>query len=148
MGLGKVFGHCRACTKGLLVLGAISSCIWCLRLAATQSGGFARRTTHHVAAFASKAVCHCLHNGNELNECEACKQTDVRMPAMLCVPNDITESTHRAKNAMGMFHNLSAAVPLPVSRHDMRAYAHSMKAMAKELTRLRSKGVWDETVVK
>lgn len=33
--------------------------------------------------------CHCLHDGNELDDREACKQMLAIIPAMRCIPNDI-----------------------------------------------------------
>lgn len=107
-----------------------------------------RRETNNVAAHASKAVCHCLYDGNTLNDRNACKQQDSFTPAVICLQNVVNQSKHRVVNTWGMFQHMYARAARPVSRNEMKSNAQTMKAMGKEWIKLRSKGVWDEMVVK
>lgn len=108
-------------------------------------GGMPTPRNKQSGCFASQPVCPGLFGCNAFSECAVCKQVDDLTPAMICIPNG---PEHRPNDLLGMFHNVSACVACPVSRKELRANTNAIPAMEKEWDRLRSKGVWDDSVEK
>lgn len=109
-------------------------------------GGVSHHKPNSVAALASQPVCHCLFDYSKLDDCRACTRHDYTIPAMVCVPSDPVHREKDLRCSLRPF--VSACAARPVSRKAMRANAEARHSLQTEWNRTRSKGVWDESVVK